>query len=449
MKRNTVIKLALSTALISITTSGCANFGAKQAGISKSADAGEKKAAKWAASAEKYMTAGKIDKSVGYAERAVEADFRNSAYRSILARGYIAQGRFVSAERTLQDVLDLGQSDPRTIISLALLRTSQGKTDSAVSLLNSYRDILPAGDYGLALAVSGDTKNAVSYLSDTVRDSNTAQVRQNLALAFALNGQWREARVMASQDLTGEQINKNIAEWAQFARPDAHQQRVAALLGVQPKQDTGQPVRLALDSRTNPNINLAALNLGDSESNDRELAAVGPSPIPTFETILDAKEENVTVAAIEPVDIPASKPIALPEKSAPINKAAASPVKEPVKLALAKTETRKTAARNISTGNYKVQLGAFSSEQNATNAWGKIVKQHSILKSFQYSNDAMNSNGRKLYRLSAEGFGNKQTAVSVCNRIKESGGNCIVRENKNDTPTRLVSNKPSKIASSK
>lgn len=462
MKRHTVMKLALSTALIGISTTGCANFSSKQAGISKSANAGEKKAAKWAASAEKYLASGKVSKSVIDAERAVEADFRNSAYRSTLARAYIAQGRFASAERTLQDVLDLGQSDPRTVISLALLRTSQGRTQSAISLLNSYRDILPAGDYGLALAVAGDTEQAVSNLVETVRSSNTAQVRQNLAMAYALNGQWREARVMASQDLTGTQLNQNIAQWAQFARPDAYQQRVAAMLGVQPKQDIGQPARLALNSRSNPNIDLAAI-----VGSDKELEAIGPAPTPSFETILSAKEDNVKVAssAIEPTAIPASSPKAV---STPVIKSAAGPVKvaapkpeprpkpsakpaakKPAKLALAKTAQRKTATRTIASQGYTVQLGAFSSTQNATKAWSKITAEHNILKPFQYSNTVMNSKGRKLYRLSAVGFGNKQTAVSMCERIKDRGGSCIVRKNTNGSPTRLASVKPKKIASSK
>lgn len=480
MKSKTIIKLTISAAIVALPTTGCASFVNKQSNISSTADAGQKKAAKWAAKADKYMAEGNIDKAVFNAERAVEADFRNSAYRSTLARGYIAQGRFNSAERTLQDVLDLGQKDPRTIISLALLRTSQGKTASAISMLDSYRDILPVGDYGLALAVAGDKIRSVETLEDGVRNSNTAQLRQNLALAYALNGQWREARVMASQDLTGSQVNENISKWAGYARPNAYQQRVAGLLGVNPRQDSGQPVRLALDSRSSSNVDFAA-NLGAKPTanlDNGELPAIGPAPVSLVDNISAAKENDVKVVpAVKTVSIPASKSAPLikapkgPSKfaaKAPVKatssnsskfivegkngsvkgvaskqttvKSAAKPAaKKPVKLALANSAPRKTASRKLAGGAYMIQLGAFSSTKNAELAWNKLTNEYDVLKPFRSANSVVNSNGRQLYRLAAMGFGNLESATSVCNRIKSKGGSCIVRKNTNKAAVRLAS----------
>lgn len=487
MKRNTIIKLAISAAIVAVPTTGCASFINKQSGVSSTADAGLKKATKWAAKAEKYMASGDIDKSVLNAEKAVEADFRNSAYRSLLARGYIAQGRFVSAERTLQDVLDLGQNDPRTVISLALLRTSQGNTESAINMLDSYRNILPVGDYGLALAVAGDNQRAVSTLEESVRNSNTAQVRQNLALAYALNGQWREARIMAGQDLTGTQVNENIQTWAHYARPDAYQERVAGLLGVSPSADNGQPVRLALNSRGNPNIDLAenASPNGNnipsftSVASNVELPAIGPAPVSKsvsksssepaslVDSILaagnDAREDNVRVASRADSSL---RSVAIPASNAPVIAAPGGPSKiaaaksdesrfifesakskpaaanaanaKPAKLAVA-NRSRNSEPSSLVGGAYMIQLGAFSTSQNADKAWNKITAQHSILKSFQSGSTTVNSNGRKLYRLSAMGFGTEQAAVSVCSSIKADGGSCIVRQNTSKSSVRLAS----------
>lgn len=484
MKRNVIIKLAISAAIVAVPTAGCASISGKQSGVSSTADAGMKKAAKWAAKAEKYMASGDIEKSVLNAEKAVEADFRNSAYRAMLARGYIAQGRFVSAERTLQDVLDLGQNDPRTVISLALLRTSQGKTDSAISMLDSYRNILPAGDYGLALAVAGDNQRAVTTLEESVRVSDTAQDRQNLALAYALNGQWREARIMAGQDLNGTQVNENIQKWAQYARPDAYQERVAGLLGVSPTDDSGQPVRLALDSRSNANIDLAATSPSDSQSvsgissvaSNAELPAIGPAPVSQstmpktpakaaqqpaslVDSLFAAKEDNVKIASsVQSVAIPASKAPVISAPQGPAKVAAsklpesrfiiesenaspsapkAAPAK-PVKLALADTG-RKTNARSIDGDTYMIQLGAFSSTKNANEAWNKITAKHGVLKSFESESTVINANGRQLYRLSAMGFGNEKAAADVCSSIKANGGSCIVRKNDSKSPVRLAS----------
>jgi len=476
MKSNTVIKLAVSAAIVAVPTTGCAGFMSKQSGISKTADAGYEKAAKWSAKAEKNLANSNPDKAVFYAEKAVEADFHNSAYRSTLARGYIAQGRFISAERTLQDVLDLGQSDPRTIISLALLRAAQGKSQPSISLLDANRNILPAGDYGLALAVAGDNKRAVETLENTIRVSNTVQVRQNLALAYALNGQWREARIMASQDLTGSEVSDNIVEWAKIARPDAYKERVASLLGVSPSNDSGQPVRLALDSRSNANIDLAA-----NISSDDELPAIGPAPKSIVDTAVTAKEDDVKISSVKSSAIPSSEvnssngnpsKISFAKEAAPLIKAPKGPskiasvkpkskfviekstskkpvAKKPVKLALVDTKPRKTASRRLTGGAYLVQLGAFSSEQNAQRAWGELQTQHKVLAPFQSTSSTVNSNGRKLYRLSAMGFGNKDAATSVCDDIKSKGGSCIVRKNTGGSPTRLANAKTSKIASRK
>ncbi len=444
MKSKTIIKLTLAAAIVALPTTGCAGILKKQSNISSTADAGDKKAAKWAAKADKYLADGDIDKAVINAERAVDADFHNSAYRSTLARGYLAQGRFNSAERTLQDVIDLGQKDPRTIISLALLRTSQGRTASAISMLNSYRDILPEGDYGLALAVAGDRKNSIEALESGVRNSNTAQLRQNLALAYALNGQWREARAMASQDLTGSQVNENISKWAQYARPNAYQERVAGLLGINPREDDGQPARLALESRSNPNIDFA------TNSSNGELAATGPAPTSLVDNVFSAKESNVKVSttsqpaqdfrtqtsSTQSTNAPSapSKFIVEDENgtfkgSVPKQNISNSTASKPAKPVLAKT---------VSNNDYMIQLGAFSSSKNAQAAWSKLTNEHSVLKPYRSANNVVNSKGRKLYRLTAMGFKTQATANSVCIRIKAKGGSCLVRKNEGSTAVRLA-----------
>lgn len=446
MKSKTIIKLAISVAIVALPTTGCASFMNKKSNISSSADASEKKAAKWAAKAEKYMAAGNVDKAVYNAELAVEADFRNSIHRSTLARGYIAQGRFNAAERTLQDVLDLGQKDPRTIISLALLRTSQGNTASAISMLDSYRDILPASDYGLALAVAGDKIRSIETLENGVRNSNTAQLRQNLALAYALNGQWREARVMASQDLTGTQVSENISKWAGYARPNAYQERVAGLLGVSPREDSGQPARLALNSRSTSNVNFAS-NRGNGE-----LPAIGPAPTSLVDNISVARENDVKIASASKFAAASVKTASTaPTKfiiedvngvvkgSVPKRPAAIPATKKPVKLALSNSASKQTSSRKVAGGTYMIQLGAFSSSKNAQFAWSKLTKEYAVLKPFRSANSVVNSNGRQLYRLAVMGFGNLDSAKSICNKIKSRGGKCIVRKSTNTAAVRLAS----------
>ena len=45
------------------------------------------------------------------------------------------------------------------------------------------------------------------------------RVRQNLALAYALAGDWAEARTIAAQDVPADQLDARIQQWMQLAKP--------------------------------------------------------------------------------------------------------------------------------------------------------------------------------------------------------------------------------------
>src|SRR5205085_7353538 len=75
----------------------------------------------------------------------------------------------------------------------------------------------------------------------------TAQTRQNLALAYALTGDWTKARTVAAQDVPADQLDARMQQWMQLAKPAHAFDQVASLTGVTPAAvDPGQPVRLAL-----------------------------------------------------------------------------------------------------------------------------------------------------------------------------------------------------------
>lgn len=429
MNSNFVVKLALSTAFVAVpamTASAAGTGSTANASVNK---ASPQKAFAWAKKAEQALTKGKTDKALGFAELAVQADMQNRDYRGLLARVYMAKGRFASAERTLMDVMELGQVDSRTVISLALARIAVGKTESAVLLVDSNRSILPVSDYALTLALAGRSADAVNILTDAVRtDSATSRTRQNLALAYALEGRWRDARVMASQDMSQDNVNERIAEWAQFARPGAHTLRVAGLLKVRPDMsDTGQPLRLALNS-ADP-VGFAQADVAPEFADVApipaapaavELAAVGPAPV-SDSAGFAAVENYVKVAEAVP-----SQPV----YQAPLIKASDGPAKSAVvarvKLALADVPSPKTPSV---AGSHLVQLGAFSSVANAQAAWNKYAKRFGALNGFESASSTVTVNGKKLVRLAAMGFGNASTASATCKQIKSQGGDCFVRTN--------------------
>ncbi|NJM50370.1 MAG: hypothetical protein HC843_05305 [Sphingomonadales bacterium] len=218
-------------------------------------------------------------------------------------------------------------------------------------------------------------------MSDAIRQDNaTARTRQNLALAYALNGRWREARIMAVQDMPQDRVNDRITEWAQYARPGAYETRIAGLLKVTPQSDAGQPVRLALANAPAALASAAPVAPAQSlaEEASEELAAIGPAPVAMVKGFDAPEEKNVAVVAaskpapIQPIEIPASDNAPLikapvgPSKAAAVQPAAKA--KEPAKLALADVAPKAPATRNVS-GTHLVQLGAFSTTENAKKAW--------------------------------------------------------------------------------
>ena len=447
MKNKMIVKLALSTAMVGFTALGGASVVASSTSTEIVVNASAKKALGWARKAEKLFAKGKTDKALGYAEAAVGADLANVEYRSLLARIYMAQGRFVAAERTFMDVMELGQTDARTVVGLALTRIAQGKVDSAISLVDANRAILPASDYGLALALAGDSKRSVDVLVDAIRaDNATARTRQNLALAYALDGRWREARIMAVQDMPQDRVDARIVEWAQYARPGAYQTRVAGLLNVTPREDAGQPVRLALGGAATGPVMAST----EPETAPVALAAADPAPVSELPTIGAApvaegyEEADVRIAqAVAEVSEPEAPIIYAP--SGPTKAPEAAPEKAPVKLALADTSAQPTKP----SGRYLVQLGAFSSAGNAQKAWTQISRKHKVLNGFASTSSTVNIKGKTLTRLAASGFGNYQAAAAACSAIKASGGDCIVKSVDGASPVRMAkkpARKPVKIA---
>ncbi|MFT6009391.1 MAG: D-alanyl-D-alanine carboxypeptidase, partial [Parasphingorhabdus sp.] len=355
-----------------------------------------------------------------------------------------------------------------------------GKAEKAKALVVNNRQYIPAADYGLALALTGDSKTAIEVLEQAIRESNvTGQTRQNLGLAYALDGRWKEAKLMAVQDVAPAAVNDRVMEWAQMARPGAYETRVATLLKVTPvANDPGQPVRLALRSSYAP-ANVAASAEQDygrevaSFDRNSPLPAIGPAPKADGDVDFLAAENNIKVSSVTvpasnaagrvQTNVPVTSVQPKPQQAAPPTKFVVESSKSaPVRTAAVQTSTaakpvlQKIAyqpaakATGSSSGTHLVQLGAFSSPEGAKRAWGILSAKNSDLNAFQYASSRVNVKGKTLYRLAAIGFGNEQTAEAMCAGIKAKGGNCIVRHatsvNK-VAPSRMASQAVKKLAS--
>ncbi|MEO8723118.1 MAG: SPOR domain-containing protein, partial [Sphingobium sp.] len=201
MERKAFWKLAASSMIVAATMVGCSGA-ALQSHAGLASSKAEKSGAANVQAAEKALAARDAVRAVASAEAAVASDTENASYRAILGRAYLLSGRFQSAESALADAMTLGNRDPRTIVNLALVKTALGNNTQAHDLLAAQMDVLPAADYGLAMAMAGDTNEAIRVLGQAIHDPAAGvRERQNLAYSYALAGRWNEARQMAQMDM--------------------------------------------------------------------------------------------------------------------------------------------------------------------------------------------------------------------------------------------------------
>lgn len=427
MKRNTFAKAAISSLLVATTMVGCTG-----AAFRPSASAVQQKGnpTKLAIAAEKALADRDGGKAIAAAEAAVQLAPQNAAYRQMLGRAYVLAGRFASAEAALTDAMTLGNNDARTIVSLALVQVAQGRADSARSLLLAHADTVPAGDYGLAIAMAGDAPEGVRILSEAIHDpSATARTRQNLAYAYALAGRWKDARMIVGMDLDPLAANKRISDWAQIAEPSAAPQRVAALMGVTiDAADAGQPVALALAPAAAAPVEMAA-------------APSDPAPLPAAQA-----EVPVQTASVEPVAAPVAEPASVAQP-APVRVAARDFIVEDhrAKPVVAKARARaQTAAASapvarmqqvafikpVSNGasNWVVQLGAYDTAAIAKEKWMSMAGRNSTLAAFPVLTSQATVKGKPFHRLAISGFASRTDAMTACRTIQSQRGQCFVRE---------------------
>jgi len=123
-----------------------------------------------------------------------------------------------------------------------------------------------------------------------------------------------------------------------------------------------------------------------------------------------------------PVSIPSTPPVQtssapgfpsnIPAQGEPKKPVTASPVPiQPVPV--------RTAA--AASGNWRIQLGAFGKESNATRLWTRLEGRVSELQSL----DAYLKAAGSVTRLQAGPFASRSSAQAMCNKVKAAGQDCI------------------------
>lgn len=435
MQKSVIWKLAASGLVLATTAIGCKPASdARPQAASAGAPTTAKAAAAAASRATKALAISNMTKAVKEAELAVLMAPDHAPYRALLGQAYLASGRFASAEASFRDAVTLDPATARPRVSLALAEIALGRAAAARATLAEAAGKAPEADRGLALALAGDAPGAVTVLEAAARAPGAdAKTRQNLALAYALAGEWAKAQATAAQDLSPADVTDRITTWASFAKPKAPADQVASLLGVLPAVDPGRPERLALVVEPAPEpVQVAAA----------EPAPAAPAP---FTAVEPARAAPVPFAAAKttPVFYAAPAPLA----PAPLIRAP----RETSKVAAAPVPRRRAAQSFVrqSGGNWAVQLGAFRA--TTTNvAWGKVRTRFGGLATYTPSTSRIEAHGATLTRLALTGFATRDDATKVCLKLRAAGGDCFVRTTAGDAPVQMVARKrPIQVASRK
>jgi Flp pilus assembly protein TadD len=374
--------------------------------------------------------------AIDFAERAVANTPTDAGFRALLGSAYFAGGRFHSAEAAYKDSLTIDENQPQVILKLALVEIAQGKNVEAVASLNAGRAVLDPSDYGLALALAGHPAAAVTILQTAARQQSAdATVRQNLALAYALAGDWSNARIIAAQDVPANQLDDRIQQWMQFAKPAHASDQVASLVGVKPAAvDAGQPVQLALNRASPAATQVAAsvaapprpaqpnivVEASVPASIPAPVHAVAPAPPPARPTIATLAQSAVSEAKAVIASFTNSAPVA--PKPAALRRAAVQ-----------------TAAARRGNSTAVVQLGAYGSPQRVLTAWDGQARKYGALKAYLPMSARFSSAKGTFYRLSVRGFDSVGQANALCSSLRHQGGTCFVRNLAGDMPVQYAS----------
>lgn len=388
------------------------------------------------------------DKAVIRAEEAVAKSPNDAGLRSALGQAYLRGGRFVSATEAFTDAMALGDGSARSVLGLALSNIARGNNREALGILDHAQGGIPASDLGLALALAGEPSRGVAVLTDALRGGeNTPKVRQNLAYAYALDGRWAEAKIMMTQDVPGDQLNARLTQWAASGQPALYHERVAALVGAPVRSDSGQPASLALNAAPGTAQAATALpapaaapapvaELPAVEQAYAPAAAPAPTPASQAETLQAYSTPSGSMLAApaeaEPVAAPVNNPRSLAAFDEFARPTASMLATRTVKAApahvaaghVAANRSARVAVRPSQGGNHVVQLGSFSSEQNARRAWNVFVARNAELKSARMVITPALVNGRNFWRVAAASYDNS-SANGLCSSVKARGGACF------------------------
>jgi cell division protein FtsN len=169
-------------------------------------------------------------------------------------------------------------------------------------------------------------------------------------------------------------------------------------------------------------------SLGDDKEQPVDAAVLSaPSPEPVVAPAVEPappapKPEPTPKVVVEPT--PEPEPV---KRSNPVNvrKEPLPTQAEPTQAESTQAEPTQVEPQAEAIAGWGVQLGAFSTERGAEQAWSIFRKEHKDVLGALSSRIKAPGSNQKLYRLRAGRYDNEAAARAACASLKQAGQGCI------------------------
>lgn len=303
-----------------------------------------------------------------------------------MGKALLALGRFDEALDTFRSARQFNEINPRVASGEAIALAALGRPSDAVTALS--RSVAPRDLSNKALihAVTGNTKAAVASLEPLVRAGMLGpQGRQNLAMAYLLDGREEEAYRIARLDLDPATINETFTFYRSLASLDPAMRMRALITGtIDPAWTREEAANLTLaDNSTRQD---AASRIVEDAT---MIAQAPPKPIPA-----EPEAEKLARASYELTEVP---PLVEPE-------------------------------------GWALQIGAYRTIKNLMRGWTILYRESGdILRDIPPRRSEVDFGARTegpkgfYYRLNAGPLKTLEQARDLCRALTARGTSCWIR----------------------
>jgi len=339
---------------------------------------------------------GAMDEATGILNLLVERGQTTGPVWYSIGKTKLAQGRFEEALTAFNNAAGSMNGDTRVRSGAAISLAALGRTDEAIAAFQTSSDTLSLSNKALVLVATGHADAAVRILEPIVQSSQgSSRDRQNLAMAYLLNGQEGQARRIARLDLDTVTTNNTFTFYRSLASLQPAQRMQALVTGT-----------------VNPDWTRAELaNLELQETEGRQ----------------DAAQRLITASQLAEKVEPAPKPILV----AKAPEAKPEPIAKPVFRAdYVLTEIPPL----LEPEGWALQIGAYRSIKNLMRGWTILYRQSGDLlenvpprrSEVDFGNTNKTPKGF-YFRLNAGPLKSYALAKELCSALKARGTRCWIR----------------------